>query len=274
MHHADSFDEVSLEQLEFIARNISMEAMAAPAFLLDAKKRFGQFFNGVSSYFSKINIGNLSALRPMSNDLDGIIARVGFVDASTKDVIVPEGFIGQWVPYSESLKDAMSKAIKIEYMIRQFNETVGRVIHNPDLLQAASGVGHTGPHSVGLTDAMKSIGQTYFDPSSVQIRRQLGAVIERAQDVKVTKNNLNDIMASDKANPSTKVQAAIARTMDLSSRLIPLVEANPNVSKTATQELVELTLSIAREVESYGVLLFRIRQFSEAVKDSVAELKK
>ena len=274
MHYADSFDEVSLEQLEFIARNISMEAMAAPAFLLDAKKRFGQFFNGVSSYFSKINIGNLSALRPMSNDLDGIIARVGFVDASTKDVIVPEGFIGQWVPYSESLKDAMSKAIKIDYMIRQFNETVGRVIHNPDLLQAASGVGHTGPHSVGLTDAMKSIGMTYFDPSSVQIRRQLGAVIERAQDVKVTKNNLNDIMASDKANPSTKVQAAIARTMELSSRLIPLVETNPNVSKTATQELVELTLSIAREVESYGVLLFRIRQFSEAVKDSVAELKK
>ena len=60
----------------------------------------------------------------------------------------------------------MSIAVKIEYMIRQFNETVGRVIHNPDLLQAASGVGHTGPHSVGLTDAMKSIGQTYFDTTN------------------------------------------------------------------------------------------------------------
>jgi len=274
MHYADSFDEVSLEQLEFIARNISMEAMAAPTFLLDAKKRFSQFFNGVSSYFSKINIGNLSALRPMSNDLDGIIARVGFVDASTKDIIVPEGFIGQWVPYSESLKDAMSKAVKIEYMIRQFNETIGRVIHNPDVLRAASGVGHTGPRTVGLTDAMVTIGKTYFDPASVQIRRQLGSVIERAQDVKVTKSNLNDIMAVDKANPSTKIQAAIARTMELSGSLIPLVEENPNVSKTATQELVELTLTIAREVESYGVLLFRIRQFSEAVKDSVAELKK
>ncbi|MNU07598.1 hypothetical protein D3C72_2532600 [compost metagenome] len=62
--------------------------------------------------------------------------------------------------------------------------------------------------------------------------------------------------------------------MDLSGRLIPLVEERQNIAKNATQELVDITLSIAREVESYGVLLFRIRQFSEAVKDSVAELKK
>jgi hypothetical protein len=40
------------------------------------------------------------------------------------------------------------------------------------------------------------------------------------------------------------------------------------------QELIDLTLQIAREMEAYGVLLFRIRQFSEALKDSVKELKK
>ncbi|MNP88975.1 hypothetical protein D3C85_13690 [compost metagenome] len=270
----DSFDTVSLEHLEFIARNISMEAWNAPTFMVDARKRLSQFFTGASSYFSKLNIGTLATLRPLSSDLDGIIARFGFVDASNKSIIVPEGFIGQWVPYSEALKDGMNKAIKIENMVLKFNETIGRILHNPDILSGASGIGHAGPVAVGVTETAQMIGKVFFDGSTVHIHRQLGSVIERAQDIKVTKSNLNDMMSLDKSNPSTKVQAAIGRTMDLSGRLIPLVEERQNIAKNATQELVDITLSIAREVESYGVLLFRIRQFSEAVKDSVAELKK
>ncbi|MNI83723.1 hypothetical protein D3C73_1405640 [compost metagenome] len=50
--------------------------------------------------------------------------------------------------------------------------------------------------------------------------------------------------------------------------------SNQEAVDIGIQSLVDLTLGMAKEVESYGVLLFRVRQFSEALKDSLREIKK
>ncbi len=271
---SSSFDVVSLEELEKLARVISMESAVQANLTFDPKRRFDQFFTRAGLYFKSIQIPVLNAVKLMSSDMNTLVGRIGFVDAAAKTVIVPEGFVGQWVPYSASLKENMGKAAKVEFMVRSLNETLGRMLNDPSQLKALSGVGHQGPSTLGLDEGMRLIGTTFFDGRSNHISRTLGAVVERAADIATVHNNVNDAVALDKAHPAKKALLAIERSMQLSEALIPHVTGDAGVSKIVMQELIDLTLQIAREMEAYGVLLFRIRQFSEALKDSVKELKK
>lgn len=277
MNHPDyqtALDTVSLEDLQNLARVISMEHASVPTFTIDSKQRFGQFFKRAGAFFNALKMPFLSGVKLFSNDMEGYVGKVGFVDASNKNVIVPEGFVGLWLPYSALLNEAMGRAVKTEYMIRCLNETMGQLTNDPNLMESASGIGYNGPTSLGLTATMLDIGQNYFDGNSNNITRTLGAVIERGADIRAVHNNVNDAIAKDKAHPAAKSLAAIQRSMELSEKLMPYIEGNPRVSKASVQELIDITLQIAKEMESYGVLLFRIRQFSEALKDSMKELKK
>jgi len=277
-----TFNDVSLESLEQQARVISLEGLSGGAFTVGSPQRVKAFFKNAGAFFGKLQFVALAVTKLVPQDMNGIVARQGFVDASNKTIIVPEGFIGQWLPYSAELNAAMVKATKMEYMVRSFNETLGRIIHDPSLLGAFSGIGHTGPTTLGLTEAMVTLGKTYFDPRSNHIHRALGAVIDRAADIGQVHANVNDAVLLDKTHPAKKSLDAVSRTMTLADTLMDAIQArtadksisNQETVDVALQELVELTLNIAKEMESYGTLLYRLRQFSEALKDSVKELKK
>lgn len=272
--HSSSFDVVSLEELEKLSRVISMEAGVQSNLTFDPKRRFDQFFNRAGLFFKNIQTPILNAMKLTPVDINRVVAGVGFVEAANKNVIVPEGFIGQWLPYSQTLKETMNKATKVEFMVRSLNDTLGRLLNDPEQLKSLSGTGHQGPSTLGLDEAMRTIGTTYFDGRSNHITRTLGSVVERSADIPAVHNNINDITAMDKAHPAKRATAAVERTMSLAESLLPYVNSDAGVSKAVTQELIDLTLQIAREMEAYGVLLFRVRQFSEAMKDSIKELKK
>ncbi|MND13272.1 hypothetical protein D3C76_926300 [compost metagenome] len=272
--YQNALDNVSMEDLQNLARVISMEHANVPTFTVDSKQRFGQFFKRAGSFFNAMKLPFLAGVKLFSADMDSFVGKVGFVDAGNKNVIVPEGFVGLWLPYSALLNEAMGRAVKTEYMIRCFNETLGQLTNDPVLLESASGIGYTGPTDLGLTATMQDIGKNYFDGNSNNITRTLGACVERGADIRSVHNNINDAIAKDKAHPAAKSLAAVQRSMELSEKLMPYIEGNARISKGAVQELIDITLQIAKEMESYGVLLFRIRQFSEALKDSVKELKK
>jgi len=271
---SDNFATASLEDLENLARVISMEGLAIGALNFDPKRRFNQFMDQAGQFFKKVKFEALASFKVASGDMNSVVSHYGYVQSATKEIVVPEGFIGQWLPYSACLKEAMQKASKSEFVIRSFNDTLGRLINDPELLKALSGVGHSGQTNMGLDEAMRYIGKTFFDGRSNHITRTLGAVVERTADIPQVHNNVNDAIALDKAHPASKVLEAIDRTMQLANTIVPMAEGKDSISKAALQELIDITLELAREMEAYGVLLFRIRQFSESLKDSVKMLKK
>lgn len=271
---SDSFETASLEDLESLARVISMEAFAANPINFDPKRRFSQFMGRAGAFFKRIQFTVISQIRVSPADINTFVSSRGFMEAANKEIIVPEGFVGQWLPYSADLKSGMGTATKAEYMVRTFNDTLGRLINDPEQLKALSGIGHQGPTTLGLDDAVRAMAKAYFDGKSNHMTRTLGAVVDRAADIPAVHNNVNDAVSLDKAHPAKKVLDAVERSMVLSESLIPLTETSGAVSKVALQEMIDITLQIAREMEAYGVLLFRIRQFSESLKDSVKQLKK
>ncbi len=266
-------DTCSLEDLERLASVVSVES-AAGGLMVDPRQRLGQFFRKASGFFNKLTLPAVNFAILMPRDMVSYVGKVGYMEAANKNIIVPESFIGQWVPYSAALLDATTKAIQIEAMVKALNATLGRVINDPTLLQSASGLGHTGAVGVGLNEAMVDIGKTYFDPRSNHIHRTLGAVVERSQDIVTTHNNLNEAVALDKAHPAKVVVDLANRSMVLADKVMPLVDESGKASRVAVNELIGITLALAKEMEAYGTLLYRLRQFGEALKDSMKELRK
>lgn len=270
----DEETHVSLEDLDRLARVISMESDAAAGYMIDPRRRLSQFFSGAVTFFKKVKVESLTNIFPGSNDLTAIVNRDGFTATSTKKVIVPEGFVGQWVPYTQALHDAMSRAVQLETSVKSFGVSVGQVINDTSLLQSATGMGLTHPIDHGVAQAVIKINNDFFDPGARHIERDLGAVIERPQDIHTAQRTLQEIIKKDKANPAKKVVDAIDRVMKHIDLLVKVIETDRSVSKQLIEDVVGNTLTLAKEVESYGVLLMRVRQFSESLKDSVKAIKK
>lgn len=273
----DDLQEVSIESLEFLAANVSLENLTSLGSHQSHSKRLGQFFKGAQQFFSKFKLsplGNVQLSVPETKGVLDSVTKRGFVDASNKTVIVPEGFVGKWVPYAEELRSAMVTATQVIDMVGDFNSTLGKAVNDPEILKSVTGIGYEGMTEVGLNSQMMHIGKTFFDGKSNHIRRDLGAVVDRTQDIQTAHKLINAVAAIEKATDPAKTLKAVDRTIELGSMLMEHVDSDGKVSKAAINEIVEVTLSIAKEVEAYGTLIFRIRQFSLSLKDSVKELKK
>lgn len=272
--YLNEFDKVSLEDLEQFVSMVSMESTMTTMPTIKPGQRLNQFFRKASSYFSGLKLSNVLSSFSGGQDIQSFVTKHGFVDASVKEIIVPESFIGKWVPYSAALKEGSVLAQNIKPAILNYNTTLGAIVASPERLQAVSGIGHSDPTHLGLADHMKSIGNQFFDAGSNHIRRTLGSVIDRADDISVTQKTMNEVIKLDKANPADQIIKAIDRTIDLSSRLTPYLEDGKGVSKQCMDEMIASTMQLAREVEALGTLSYRIRQFNGSLQDSVKSIKK
>lgn len=270
----NDLEHVSLEELGRLANVVSLESASAAQFLVDSRARFSQFFGKADNFFKRMSFTVLGSGKVGYSPLLKAIDKYGFVDASQRNVITPKGFVGLWAPYAGELYSTLKDAVQLSRVIAEYNQCLGQLIADPDQLKSAAGIPYSGRYDLGIHTHMVSIGQTYFDPKNEGVTRQLGAVVERVADIPMVYNSLNDAILLDKTKPSTEVTKLIARSMELSKKLVPLVEENPNVSKPVREQLIQLTYSIAREVEAYSTLLYRIRQFSLALEDSPKELLK
>lgn len=267
-------DKVSLEDLESMFNTVSLESFGF-GFVnkVMSAKHIQQFFSKAGQFLKNTNFAAMPTFHFNSSDLTSAIAKQGFVDSTQKQIIVPESFIGKWVDYSTALKEAMVKALLINADVIKFNTVLGKIINDPGMLKSSSGLGVSigGQH---LSEDMVKIGKTFFDPNSNHIHRDLGSVIDRSQDLQTTQKLLAETMKLDKSQPASVTLKSVERTVALTETLDKYITNDGSVNKATLQELVTITMDLARDVEAYGTLIYRIRQFSESLKDSVKEIKK
>lgn len=266
-------ETVSLEELGRLVNAISMESASGTSFLMDTRARFASFFSKADSFFKTLKFDVIGVGKINSNNLIRGVTKVGFVDAGKENVTVPQGFVGLWLPYSNDLMEAMKLSGALAGMTKSFNTCLGDLISDPELLKGASGIPYSNKYEIGLSAAMQAISDKYFDGRSESITRSLGSVLERVSDINPTFNNINDATTFDRLNPSVVITKAVGRAMELSKQLMPLLDEDKNVSKPVREQLISLTYSLAREVEAYATLLYRLRQFKLSVDDSLDKIK-
>lgn len=267
------FDTVSLEDFERLTRIVTLESQGSAQFFADGKARFAQFFGKADQFFKAMTFQVLGVGRLNSADLMKAINAYGFMAASEKPAIVPQGFTGLWLPYADALNDGFRKSLQLTGMILDFNTMVGQLINDPELLKSVSGIPAGDVQIIGLHNLMKDVTAKFFNVNDEAIERPLGAVIERVADVGPLYTAINSYLLVDKNNPSTTVTKLITRSLDLSKSLVRAMDEQ-QVSKAVREQLIALTFSIAREVEAYSILLYRAKQFTLAVQDTPKHLTK
>lgn len=270
----NEFNTVSFEELQRLASMISLEGVSSESFMVESKARFNQFFLRTDSFIKQIKFQVLGLGRMNGAALTAAINKVGYVTAATKDVVVPPGFIGHWLPYANALETAFKNASQLTGLINDYNNCLGQLISDPALLKAYSGIPYSGNGNVGIADQMAYVGKEFFNLNTDVYKRSLGACLERVADVPDIYTAMNNAIQLDKVHPATEVTKLITRSMELSKKLIPQMDNDSEASKAVREQLIHLTLNIAKEVEAYSVALYRMRQFSLAMDDSLKELNK
>jgi hypothetical protein len=269
------FDHVSLEDLGRLVNVVSLESAASTQFFMDTKARFTQFFGKADSFFKHLKFEVLGVGKVDASPMMRSINKVGFVDSSEKPVIVPQGFIGLWVPYAADLYDGMKASGRLTQITSDFNTCLGKLVSDPELLKSVNGIPYTGAYDVGLYGKMEVLNKKYFDVNNESISRPLSGVLERVADIPLVQNTINDCASFDRSNPAANIIKAIGRSMEMSRRLMPMLEdGDGTVSKPVREQLIALTYSIAKEVEAYSILLYRLRQFKLSVEESVRAIDK
>lgn len=270
------FDHVSLEELGRLVNVVSLESAASTQFLMDTKARFTQFFGKADSFFKHLKFEVIGVGKVDGASMIRSLNKVGFVNASEKPVVVPQGFVGLWVPFAADLYSGMKLAGQLGQIAQDYNNCLSQLVNDPYMLQSAVGIPYNGKYGAGLAGLMQDVNKKYFEVNNESITRPLSAVLERIADIPLVTNTLNDCAAADRVNPADKITKAISRSMDLSKRLMPMMEDGSEfkVSKPVREQLIALTYALAREVEAYSVLLYRLRQFKLSVEESVKALDK
>lgn len=271
----EGFDDVSLEHLSFLAKSVSLENFSAPGTLQPNSARLGSFFNGIKAFFKRTKFADVSNIDLPNIDVKnfmGLTAKSSFMAMGDKDIYVPEGFIGKWLPYALYLQETTSKATKLEQKVTHLNNLLGGLLNDFETMSSKSGVGGEDVN-LGLDESVRHIGKTFFDGSTEHIHRKLGAVIDRSQDVQDTQKAISAISKMDKSIDKKKLLQYIDRSADLGARLAERIGSSKTASKAATEEVIDLVLTLAKEVEAYGILTYRVRQFSLAVQDSLKIIK-
>lgn len=268
------FDKVSLEDLGRLVNMVSLESAGSSQFFMDTKARFTQFFGKADSFFKHLKFEVIGVGKVDGSSLVRSINKVGFIDASATNVVVPQGFVGLWLPYAADLYSAMKASGQLSTITQSFNTCLGQLVSDPEMLKSVNGIPYTAKYDVGLYAMVEAMNKKYFEVNNESIVRPLSGVIERVADVPVVMNSINDCTTFDRQNPADRIIKDIGRSMDLSKRLMPLLEDGDGVvSKPVREQLIALTYSIAREVEAYSVLLYRMRQFKLSVEDSLRTVK-
>jgi hypothetical protein len=268
------FDNVSLEELSRLVNVVSLESAASQQFFMDTKARFTQFFGKADSFFKHLKFEVVGVGKVDGSSLMRSINKVGFVSAADTAMVVPSGFVGLWVPYVADLYAAMKVAGQLKNVTQDFNQCLGQLVSDPSLLKSAVGIPYNSSYEIGLHTLMQNLNKKYFEPNNESISRPLSAVLERVADIPLVMNTLNDCTTFDRLNPADTIIKAIGRSMELSKRLMPLLDdGDAMVSKPVRDALIALTYSVAREVEAYSILLYRLRQFKLSVTDSLSKIQ-
>lgn len=268
------FDKVSLEDLHRLVTMVSLESAGADQFFSDVKSRFTQFFGKADTFFKHLKFEVIGVGKVDGSSLVRGVTKVGYMNASSANVVVPSGFIGLWMPYADDLYTGMKMAGQLPTITSSFVTCLSKLVSDPELLRSANGIPYSAKYDVGLYAHVQGLNKKYFETNNESITRPLSGVIERVGDVSVTMNSINDAVTFDRQNPSQRVLNDIGRAMALSKTLMPILEEGDGmVSKPVREQLIALTYSIAREVEAYSVMLYRLRQFKLSVEDSLRTVK-
>lgn len=253
----------SMENMGVVINNVMGD-------VLSGFKSFNNFLKGkLTNQLSGTTLDfNIKALERKYKD-------VAFINLTELRIPVPSGFVGKYVPYSETLIKAAERAFKVEAYLKSFSTFVSFVINDED---GRKQLHNNDKEYIRIADDRESMYATIgaFFSEKEHTTAKYGSLVDRHADWKDiatnTKTALNHINKVDRAKliKDSNVLAEYLKKIKEASKRGGFNTASPEVVNT----LVKGAYDVASELEYFAVISFRLMVFSETLnRDEKALMK-
>jgi len=266
------------QQVDQLAARLSMESEVLQDFTDLLAKSIPALGQSLAASFQKsLNLfqGFISGFSPDSRLLN-FANTVPYSALAPMKIYVPEGFSGNALEYVQLLKESVTHTEDlVANVINPYNGFLSALISNPDSAKNTA----IRPAIFDRKDRERDelnmkIGKFFKNGTSSTGKYE--QFFKRNLELVESKRDLDQIYRDlTKISPST-VQKAVNDTIDLIAGLESVLpkEQLKQISPQTVKFLAEATLTVAKEVEFYGITRYRSETFVKCFEETLALLKK
>lgn len=271
--------QLTMEQLQTESGIVAIEAFAGTESLGKAVARLPAIFGSAKAFYAKY-LGNLGAFYFKTKELRDIsskLEQVSYVDIRNIDVLVPEGMVVDLPQYVQTLNQAGATAQKLESdVLKPFETWLAQMLGDPENLR-------------NLTQNLKIPAMRLHDTKAAEKQiqacfahtgRREGLVkysqaFRRNSDVGVVAEELEQLEANFGMDGQKRIVQYTDRITMMMGELITLINGNPEkASPAAVRNLSDITFQVARELEHYGLLRYRITELSNSMGETMKSINR
>ncbi len=272
-------DEVTLESLHRQRNVITLESNAPSQAIAAMTSRLPKFLADVKDFIGRhIRPFGQSVNLVDSRKLEARFKTLDYITASNLGVFVPGGFKGQWLPYTEVLNrsQAIIDVLRKD-LLNPFETHLSVLLTDHSHLRDNNLGGSLSRYKKNDLEALKKDFNKFFTGNLSVTDATYGDVVGRHADLPQVSKTLNDINLRFAAVDRTDLLKQVDRISEYLGTLIHNLENHPDeytISAAMLQALVNLTYTMAGEVEYYTVHGYFLDAFTVSVRDSYKHLEK
>lgn len=195
-----------------------------------------------------------------------------YTDVRNFNAFVPEGLSVGYLEYIAALEPAVAHAVLVPDVLNNYATYLSLLVHRPD------GMKETRSQLPIYTDlkksreaALKAIDKC-FKKGSTTTTVKLGTLVKNNKEWVDVLNRVQGINAQMSKVDRKQLDKKIAECLELVQALRKRAEADPgqDVSPETLTNLSEGTLQVAKELEFFSAIWFRVEGFTHAVDHTLA----
>lgn len=267
------------ELAERINRRISMESDALTTFVDTIRESLPSLMNSATKMFENISFfksepGDKATIQRMN--VVRMLDKHNYAHISALAVLVPEGFQGSLVDYTEVLKKCSFHAAAVTSdVLNPYNTFLSQLLSSQNARMSNYGnLGFLNNHSAEREKLNKAVGE-FFKSNSHTTKQPYGKVLRRNADWNDVVQNLPLLDKTINSVDRETVQRAVDDCVSLIDSIKKAADDGTldNLSGAMIKQLSQATLIAAKEVEFYAITAHRIATLTKVMDDSLKSIE-
>jgi hypothetical protein len=197
-----------------------------------------------------------------------------YVNLKDRTIVVPEGFNGNWLAYTNSLLECTEYLSKLEVRLNDYLVYIGGLMNSPD------GQKSMRDNTVLYRNMEKRRGdfnkerQGFFDQTSTRTTQTYQTVMQRNEDWKSLFGNLRELERKINLISRKTLLAKVEEIDTVLGVMVRSIQAGSlnQLTGPAVREVSEAAFTLAHEVEFFSVVYYEILTFTNAVNATVKQI--
>lgn len=265
-----------INSMRITSERVALEAFAVADLAALVKRAFPQMledFKGLMGFTNTVE--QAIQLTPDARSFVNDIARKhSYIDIAPLTAWVPQGFTGDYLSYAPSLQAQVAHVEQLlGTTLGPFTGFLAKVLTNYDDQLSTQTNSYIQLEKVRTT--LEVDNAKHFKAGSVVVQSSLGNVVKRNADWEVVLQLTNELTTRMNKIDRRMINKKIAESADLLERLIRQIK-NKKIEHLTPQVVTNISngaFQVAKEVEFYSIVYYRVMAFSDAISKTVSATK-